>query len=140
LDCIVRFLAQQKGRYDQREITAGTLRNYYKPIRVFCEANDITINWLKIIRGLPKPRKFAQDRAPTNDEIRKVIEYPDRRIRPIVLMMSSGGFRVGAWDYLKWGHVEPIVQNGKIVAAKVRVYAGEAEEYKTFILQKLTRR
>lgn len=62
--CIVKFLSAQKARYDAKEITAGTLRNYYKPLRVFCEANDVEIAWLKITRGLPRPRKFAQDRAP----------------------------------------------------------------------------
>jgi hypothetical protein len=29
--------------------------------------------------GLPRVRKFGDDRAPTIEEIRKVIEYPDRR-------------------------------------------------------------
>lgn len=135
---VVKFILYHKARYERKEITGGTLRNYYKPLRVFCEANDIAIGWLKITRGLPKPRKFAQDRAPTNDEIRKVMTYPDRRIKPIVLVMSSSGIRVGAWDYLRWGHIEPIFRDrgGKVavvVAAKMRVYAGEAEEYNTFI-------
>jgi hypothetical protein len=132
---IVKFILYHKARYERKEITGGTLRNYYKPLRVFCEANDIAIGWLKITRGLPKPRKFAQDRAPTNDEICKVMTYPDRRIKPIVLVMSSSGIRVGAWDYLRWGHIEPIFRDeGKlVVAAKMRVYAGEAEEYNTFI-------
>jgi hypothetical protein len=43
--------------------------------------NDILIPWKKITRGLPKGRKFADDRAPTIDEIRRIIEYPDRRIK-----------------------------------------------------------
>jgi hypothetical protein len=47
--------------------------------------------------------------------------------------MASGGFRVGAWDYLKWGHVTPIEHSGKIVAAKMIIYSGEDEEYFTFI-------
>jgi hypothetical protein len=48
---IVKFILHHKARYEQKEITGGTLRNYYKPIRVFCEANDIAIGWLKITRG-----------------------------------------------------------------------------------------
>ncbi|MER3407515.1 MAG: hypothetical protein C4292_01555 [Nitrososphaera sp.] len=119
---------QQRERWERKEIAAGTLRNYYKPLRVFCEANDISIGWQKVTRGLPKQRKFAQDRAPTDEEIRKVMEYPDRRIKPIVLLMAASGIRVGAWDYLRWGRIEPILRDGKVVAAKVRVYAGEAEE------------
>jgi hypothetical protein len=129
---LVQFIAHQKRRYDEKQITAGTLRNYYKPIKVFCEVNDVILNWKKITRGFPKSRKFAKDRAPTTEEIRKAVEYPDRRIRPIVYLMSASGIRVGAWDYLKWGHIEPVFDNDKkVLAARVIVYAGEPEEYFT---------
>ena len=48
--------------------------------------------------------------------------------------MTSSGIRLGAWDYLKWGDIRPIEKEGKgIVAAKMIVYAGEDEEYYTFI-------
>jgi integrase len=97
--------------------------------------SDIHIAWKRITKGLPKSRKFGQDRAPTSEEIRKVINYPDRRIKPIVLLMSASGIKVGAWDFLKkWGDIETITRGGsEIVAAKIRVYAGEPDEYKTFI-------
>jgi hypothetical protein len=39
--------------------------------------NDLALNWKKIARGLPRGRKAANDRAPTMDEIRKLVEYPD---------------------------------------------------------------
>ena len=39
--------------------------------------------------------------------------------------MVSSGIRVGAWDYLRWGNIRPVEQNGKIVGAKIIVYAGE---------------
>jgi hypothetical protein len=48
----------------------------------------------------------ANDRAPTFEEIRKLVEYPDRRIKPIVYTMCASGIRLGAWDYyLRWKHV-----------------------------------
>jgi hypothetical protein len=47
--------------------------------------------------------------------------------------MASSGIRMGSWDYLDWGHVEPIKREGNVVAAKIRAYAGEPEEYYTFI-------
>jgi hypothetical protein len=34
---------------------------------------------------------------------------------------------------LKWGNIKPVQRNGKVVTAKVIVYAGEDEEYFTFI-------
>ena len=95
--------------------------------------NDILIPWKKITRGLPKGRKYADDRAPTIEEIHKIIEYPDRRIKGIVCTMASSGIRLGAWDYLRWGHILPIERNSQIVAAKVIVYAGDDEEYFSFI-------
>jgi hypothetical protein len=72
--------------------------------------NDILLNWKKIARGLPRAGKAANDRAPTIAEIRKLVEYPDRRIKPIVKTMVSSGIRIGAWDYLKWKHVTPVFQ------------------------------
>jgi hypothetical protein len=103
--------------------------------------NDITtINWKRLLRALPRVKSYSSnDRAPTLEEIRKLVEYPDRRIKPIVYAMASGAFRLGAWDYLRWNHVTPIItkkdneKGGELVAAKVLVYAGEPEEYYTFL-------
>jgi hypothetical protein len=47
--------------------------------------------------------------------------------------MISSGIRLGAWDYLKWGHIRPIARNNDILAAKILVYSGEDEEYFSFI-------
>jgi len=95
--------------------------------------NDIHVKWKKITTGLPKERKYAEDRAPTIDEIQKLIEYPDRRIKAIIFTMISSGIRLGAWDDLKYKHIKPIIQNGNIVAAKIIVYAGSDEQYYSFI-------
>jgi NHL repeat-containing protein len=62
-----------------------------------------------------------------------MIEYPDRRMKAIVFTMASSGIRLGAWDYLRWNDIEPITKNGRILAAKVTVYAGEEDEYFSFI-------
>ncbi|MGA9152151.1 MAG: hypothetical protein WBZ36_16375 [Candidatus Nitrosopolaris sp.] len=130
---IISFLHTQKERVDRKEITGSTIRNYIKAIKLFTEMNDISISWKKITRGLPRGRKSADDRAPTLDEIRKIVEYPDRRIKPIVYTMVSSGIRLGAWDYFRWGHIQPIYRKDEIVAAKILVYAGEDEQYNTYI-------
>ncbi|MGA6991650.1 MAG: hypothetical protein WBX81_14635 [Nitrososphaeraceae archaeon] len=54
------------------EITGATLRNFVKAIKLFCEMSDIQITWKKISRGLPKVRRYANDRAPTIEEIQNV--------------------------------------------------------------------
>jgi hypothetical protein len=131
--CIIKFLQSQRERVEKAEITSATLRNYVKSIKLFCEMTDIPIAWKKITRGLPKSRRFADDRAPTLEEIQKICEYPDRRIKGIVCAMSSSGIRLGAWDYLRWGHIDPIRIDEKLVAAKILVYAGDDEQYTSFM-------
>jgi integrase len=129
-----RFIHFQKERVDRKEISGATVRNYAKSIKLFCDMADIPIPWKKITRGLPRGKKYADDRIPTLEEIRKLVEYPDRRIKAIVYTMASSGIRVGAWDYLQWGHIRPIENSdGEVIAAKMIVYDGEDEEYFTFI-------
>jgi integrase len=130
---ILKYTLSQKERVERKEITAGTLRNCVKVVKTFCEITDVMIPWKKITRGLPRVKRYADDRAPTIEEIRKICEYPDRRIKAIVYTMISSGIRVGAWDYLKWGNIVPIKKNDCLVAAKMTVYSGEADEYFTFI-------
>jgi hypothetical protein len=129
----ITFITEQNKRIEKGEVTAGTVRNYFKPAKLFCDMNDIVVNWKKITRGMIREKQHGDDRAPTIDELRELIKYPDRRIRPIVLVMISSGIRSGAWDFLRWKHIIPIKQNGIIVAAKIIVYAGDPEFYYTFI-------
>ena len=134
--CLIRFIMFQKERIQRKEIVAITAHNYIRTFKLFIDMNfDIPpINWKRLTRGLPAFREVANDRAPTVDEIRKLIQYPDRRIKAIILLMVSGGFRLGAWDYLKWKHVIPIKdKDGSVTAAKLLIYAGEPEEYYSFI-------
>jgi integrase len=81
--------------------------------------NDIVINWKKLAKGIPQEKQSAEDRTPTMDEIHKLVEHPDRRIKIIAYVMISSGIRVGSWDHLKWKHVIPIKKNNTLVAAKL---------------------
>lgn len=134
VNLVIDFLQSQKNRVEKKEITASTLRNFVKALKLFCEMADRAIPWKRITRGLPRAKMVANDRAPTLQEIQKLVEYPDRRIKSIVYTMSSSGIRLGAWDYLKWKHIIPLSNdNGEIVAAKIIVYAGDSEEYYSFL-------
>jgi len=130
---VMKFLSYQKDRVERGEISGATVHNYYKPLKLFLEMNDVELSWKKISRGLPRGRKHAADRAPTLEEIQKLIEYPDRRIKAIVCTMCSSGIRLGSWDYLKWRDIVPIEKDEKIVAAKLIVYSGDEDQYTSFI-------
>jgi hypothetical protein len=135
---LVKYMQFHLDRVNRKEITGATVRNYLKSVKLLCEMADININWRKISRGIPKGKNHADDRIPTLEEIRKLIEYPDRRIKSIVCTMTSSGIRLGAWDFLQWGHIRPITRKDGlgmeiVVAAKIIVYANEDEESFAFI-------
>jgi hypothetical protein len=130
---INQYILSQKERVEKGEITESRVANYYKPIRLFCEENDFVLNWKKIARRIPKGRRAANDRTPDREEIKKILIYPDRRIKPAGLIMESSGCRIGAFDYLKWGDIEPMERKGQVVAAKIKIYAGTDEEYFSFL-------
>jgi hypothetical protein len=53
-DAVIRFILFQKKRIERKEITAGTLRNCVKAIKLFCRMNRIGITWDVISSSLPK--------------------------------------------------------------------------------------
>ena len=86
---LISFISYQIQRAQKKEISPATIPNYLKAIKLFCEMNDIHLNWKKITRGMSRVKQAANDRAPTKGEIQKILEYPDRRIKPIICTMIS---------------------------------------------------
>ena len=77
------------------EISPATLKNFVKAIKLFCEMTDIEIKWNKITRVVPKTKRYADDTAPTLEEIQKIVEYSTRQIIDIVYTLASSGIRLG---------------------------------------------
>ncbi len=48
---LMKFFEYHKARIQRKEITTGTLLNYYRAIKLFCEMNDISFNWKKLTGG-----------------------------------------------------------------------------------------
>ncbi|MDG6995290.1 MAG: hypothetical protein JRN52_05140 [Nitrososphaerota archaeon] len=128
--CIIDYVEARR-----KQVSGSTFRQTRDALKHFFEMNDLDngINWPKINKLIPRGRKVGSDRAPSVEEIRSIIENSDMRTKCIVLLPTSGGFRVGAFDYLTWGDVKPIVRNSQVVAARLTIYRGEPEEYITFI-------
>jgi len=133
---LLSFSRSQKERVDKKEISPSTVPNYFKAIKLFCQANNLSkkVEWKLITKSLPLGFKASDDRAPTLEEIQKLLEFPDRRIKPLVLTLVSSGIRIGSFETLKWKHIVPINnKSNEIIAAKIRVYPGDREEYYSFL-------
>jgi hypothetical protein len=70
---ILKFVLFHKERIHKKEISGATLINHLKAIKLFCEMSDLSINWKKITRGLSKGKRYANDRIPTLEEVRKIV-------------------------------------------------------------------
>jgi hypothetical protein len=63
---IISFVNHHMKRIEKGEIAYGTLKNYVKVIKFFCDMNNISsINWNIIYRGLPHVKQHSEDRVPT---------------------------------------------------------------------------
>lgn len=124
-DKLMEFITYQHQRVENGEIKPITIRNYTKAVKTFCVMNKIsrTIAWELISKGLPSGRASGNDKAPTVEELRKLIG-DDLRLKVIICIMSSCGFRIAAWNYLKVKHIVPI-KKGDITLAQIKVYAGQ---------------
>jgi len=75
-DSIMIFVDFHKERIRRKELAADTLKNYYRAAKLFCEMNDLILNWKRISKGLPRAKNSSNDRAPTVEEIRKLVNIP----------------------------------------------------------------
>ncbi|WP_172602242.1 hypothetical protein [Candidatus Nitrosocosmicus franklandus] len=126
---LFKFFTLQNKRVEKGEISTETIKNYFKPIKRFCEMNGISLNWKLISKGIKKGIRYSNDRPPTMDEIKKLIQFPDRRVKPIVLVMISSGIRVSSWNYIKWSDFTPIYENDRLIAAKLKVFNTKTKNY-----------
>ncbi len=99
---LLKFLQYQKQRTIKGEISESTIPKYFKTTKLFCEMNEIPILWKRISKGIPQGRRSANDLVSTIEEIPKLLEYLDRRIKPFVMVMMSLMMQVGVGYELKW--------------------------------------
>ena len=62
----------------------------------------------------------ADDRAPNLEELQRLVENPDPRIKALVYTMASSGIRLGAWEFLRWKHITPEIdkETGQVVRSE----------------------
>ena len=78
------------------------------PVKLFCEMNDIILNWRKINKLLPHGNGNATDEAYTREQIKKMLDHTDLRAKIPILFMASSGMRLGGFAGLRDGDIRPI--------------------------------
>lgn len=122
-------------RREAKEIRTGTANNIKTVIKKITKQLDINFEWKKIDNLFGASALYSNDIAYSLEEINKLCEYPDPRIKPLVYVMATSGIRLGAWAGMNKKHIKPhLDETGKIDCAYIKAYDGDPlEEYWTLI-------
>jgi len=131
---IAAYIKEDKKQVEQGKISSQTVPNHIKPIKVLLDANRIPIHWKSLNKLLPRRESKSKDRAYTREEIQKMLAVTnDITDKIIILLFSSGGFRLEAWDYFTWKDVIFFKDGDSYKGASLLIYRGDPESYFTFI-------
>jgi integrase len=110
-------------RLRDKGLSHSACRNYMMAIISFYKIHDIILNTAKISSFLPEYKRIRKDRGYEHEEIQKLLDIADERMRAVILILASTGMRIGALTELK---VRDVQDN------KITVYDGYKEEYPAF--------
>jgi integrase len=121
---IIKYLVEKKVSRQSKNLIVASIKHA-------CDMNDCLLNW-KRIKKFVRPTKTGneiagKDRGYTTEEIQKILEFSDQRIKTAFLILASTGMRIGGLSQLKIGDLEKIQD-----LYKVSVYSGDKENYITF--------
>ena len=124
-ETIEDFIMDIKNKYSPNSIPTMLY-----PVKSFLEMNDILINWKKLYRFYPEKVKVSGQSAWSTQDVQKIVSL-SRKISStaIIHMLASSGCRVGGLVGLKIRDVT----NKEHGCKMLNVYAGDKEEYKTFL-------
>jgi integrase len=116
IDFIIKMKMQGKTFY--------AISNYVTALISYYKINDVMLNTKRITHFMPERRRTRKDRGYTHEEVGKMLEIADERMRAVILILASSGVRVGALQSITLGNLD---------GYKLTVYETFSEEYFTFI-------
>ncbi len=119
---------QDKGLAPNRVV------NYLNSVKSFYRANGVEID---LPYKLPR-RPVYRDRAPTQEELKKLIDAADLREKVILSLLATGCFREGTLVRLEYRHVKHDLEKGTVplhVHVEAEITKGKYHDYDTFLGQ-----
>ncbi|RLG61074.1 hypothetical protein DRN86_00785 [Candidatus Geothermarchaeota archaeon] len=128
---VEEFIAELKAY----GLTENTRANALKAIKTFFAVNGINLTLSPFFR-VRRSRVKYEDRAPTPEELSKLLEVAGLREKAMIAMMALGGFRIGTLVKLKYRHVKRDLERGIIpvhIHVEAEITKGKYHDYDTFI-------
>lgn len=105
----------------------AAISNYVKPVISFCKINDIMVNTRKISKFMPPRVRTKKTFAYSHEQIQKLLDIADERMRAVILLLCSTGCRIGSLPVLNVCSLEKVKD-----LYKITIYENEPEEYTVF--------
>lgn len=127
-----------------------SLDNYVCSLKKLLDMNDIPIVWKKIYSLYPERHGDEDTRGYTRTEIKNFLRNAKAIDKSIILIASSSGIRLGAFDF-QWKHIRPVYEydgkllwedeqitesvakSGRIACGMILIYAGSEHNQFAFI-------
>ncbi len=126
------FLEQYMARLQDEGLSPGRVHGAIKHVRTFYRVNDANV---KLERPISRRVTF-KDRAPTPEELLRVLEIAGLRERIIVTLLALGGFREDTLSKLQYRHLRTDLEGGTTpvhVHIDVEITKGKYADYDTFL-------
>jgi integrase len=110
-----------------------TIGSYIKGVKALYEACRLPLS----IERIRKRVKY-EDRAPTQEQLTKLLDFADIRLRDklIIAILATSGLRIGTLAQLKYRHVKHDLERGMVplhIHIESELTKGEYGSYDTFI-------
>jgi len=129
-----RLLDDFIGNLQAEGLAPGSIGNHAKGVKALFRASGLR---LELPYNLSK-RSIYNDRAPTPEELQRLIELADMRLKVLISMLALGGFRIGTLVKLQYRHVKRDIERGTIpihVHVEAEITKGKYHAYDTFLGQ-----
>ncbi len=113
-------------------LSPGRVTNYAKAVKTLYRISGVSI-----VLPYPLGRKtVVKDRAPTPEELFRLLDFADLRERVIISMLALGSFREGTLVKLRYRHVKHDLEAGVIpvhIHIESEITKGRYHDYDTFL-------
>ncbi len=128
----VGFVEDYLAALQDDGLSPGRVHGAIKHVRSWYRVNRVKIE----LEESPSRKVTSKDRAPTPEELTRLLEICNLREKVIVSTMALGGFREGTLSLLQYGHVKEDLERGASVI-HIHVDADETKgkyaDYDTFL-------
>jgi site-specific recombinase XerD len=126
------YLNDYLAELQDEGLKPGAVNNCIKSVKTFYRVNGV-----KIELSEPLSRRVVyKDRAPTPEELSKILDIADLREKVIVTMLALGAFREETFSKLQYRHVREDVENNRIpvhIHVEAEITKGKYCDYDTFL-------